>query len=218
MAGAAALRAVKTGTKATAKIGKVGSKAGKVGAKSAKAGAKGAKGAAGAAKALKYGAAAAVLGGGAMYVDKKLKDKSEAVQACTKVCLPEGYDEHVYGGKPASTLKYRTLESVKAQGAQVDDNQPFCTADLGDCGEFCMKKCDELNPLDVPGAELASAGASAVGGALKSVTSFAAGGIWSVIKMPVYIMSAVIGIVILVKIMGMMKKPPAMPAAPPRYY
>ena len=198
------------------KIGKKGTKKGaKIGQKGAKKGAKLAKSPAGK-KALKYGAAAAVLGGGAMYMDKKLKDKSEAIKGCVQVCLPEGYDEHVYGGKPKASLSYRTLASVNAKGAEVDEDQPFCNADIDDCGKFCEDKCEEANPLDVPGAEFAKAGAGAVGGALKGATSFAAKGIWSAIKMPVYIGCGVCLCMILVYFFMMMPK--RMPPPPPRYY
>ena len=212
--------AFKSGKKAGKKAVKVGKTGAKKGATLAKTGAK--KGAALAKsplgkKALKYGAAAAVVGGGALYMNKKLKDKSEAVQGCVKVCLPEGYDEVMYGGKPKSSLAYRTIESVKAKGAEVDADQPFCSADIPECGDFCTAKCEEINPLDIPGAELAKAGAGAVGGALKGVTSFAAKGIWAAIKLPVYIGCGVCLCVILMYVfMSMGKKP--MPPPPPRYY
>jgi hypothetical protein len=198
---------------------KVGKKAIKIGKKGAKKGAKLAKSPAGK-KALKYGAAAAALGGGAMYMNKKLKDKNEAVKDCVKVCLPDGYDEVVYGGKPKSTLAYRTIESVKAKGVEVDADQPFCSADVPECGDFCTTKCEEANPLDVPGAELAKAGAGAVAGAVKGATSFAAKGIWTMIKWPVYIGCGVCLCAILIYFFMMMSKKPrgAMPAAPPRYY
>ena len=198
---------------------KVGKRAIKIGKKGAKKGAKLAKSPAGK-KALKYGAAAAALGGGALYMNKKLKDKSEAVQGCVKVCLPEGYDEVVYGGKPKSSLAYRTIESVRAKGVDVDADQPFCSADVPECGDFCTSKCEELNPLDVPGGELVKAGASAVGGALKGATSFAAKGIWTAIKWPVYIGCGVCLCAILIYFFMMMSKKPraAMPMPPPRYY
>ena len=200
------IKITKKGAKKGAKLAK--SPAGKKGAKLAKSPA--------GKKALKYGAAAAVLGGGAMYMDKKLKDKSEAIKGCVQVCLPEGYDEHVYGGKPKASLSYRTLASVNAKGAEVDEDQPFCNADIDDCGKFCEDKCEEANPLDVPGAEFAKAGAGAVGGALKGATSFAAKGIWSAIKMPVYIGCGVCLCMILVYFFMMMPK--RMPPPPPRYY
>lgn len=198
---------------------KVGKRAIKIGKKGAKKGAKLAKSPAGK-KALKYGAAAAALGGGALYMNKKLKDKSEAVQGCVKVCLPEGYDEVVYGGKPKSSLAYRTIESVRAKGVDVDADQPFCSADVPECGDFCTSKCEELNPLDVPGGELVKAGASAVGGALKGATSFAAKGIWAAIKWPVYIGCGVCLCAILIYFFMMMPKKPraAMPMPPSRYY
>jgi len=201
------------------KIAKKGAKKGaKIAKKGAKKGAKLAKSPAGK-KALKYGAAAAVLGGGAMYMDKKLKDKSEAIKGCVQVCLPEGYDEHVYGGKPKASLSYRTLASVNAKGAEVDEDQPFCNAEIDDCGKFCEEKCEEANPLDIPGAELAKAGAGAVGGALKGATSFAAKGIWTMIKWPVYIGCGVCLCMILVYFFMMMpKKSGGMPPPPPRYY
>jgi len=173
-------------------------------------------------KAAKYGAAAAVVGGGAMYMNKKLKDKNEAVKGCVQVCLPDGYDEVVYGGKPTSSLKYRTLDSVKAKGADVDADQPFCTAGVENCGDFCTAKCEDANPLEVPGGELIKAGAGAVGGALKGATGFVAGGIWSAIKWPVYIGSGVCCCIILVYFLMMMpKKGPGAAAVappPPRYY
>lgn len=212
--------ALKSGRRVGKKAIKIGRKGAKKGKKFAKKGAKLAKSPAGK-KALKYGAAAAVLGGGAMYMNKKLKDKSEAVQDCVKVCLPEGYDEVVYGGKPKSSLTYRTIESAKAKGAEVDADQPFCSADVPECGDFCTAKCEEANPLDVPGAELAKAGASAVGGALKGATSFAAKGIWAAVKWPVYIGCGVCLCAILIYFLMMMsKKPRAGMAAPPppRYY
>jgi len=198
---------------------KVGKRAIKIGKKGAKKGAKLAKSPAGK-KALKYGAAAAALGGGALYMNKKLKDKSEAVQGCVKVCLPEGYDEVVYGGKPKSSLAYRTIESVRAKGVDVDADQPFCSADVPECGDFCTSKCEELNPLDVPGGELVKAGASAVGGALKGATSFAAKGIWAAIKWPVYIGCGLCLCAILIYFFMMMSKKPraAMPMPPSRYY
>src|SRR6056300_1832709 len=190
------------------KIAKKGAKKGaKIAKKGATKGAKLAKSPAGK-KALKYGAAAAVLGGGALYMNKKLEDKSEAVQGCVKVCLPDGYDEVVYGGKPKSSLTYRTLASVKAKGVDVDADQPFCSADIPECGDFCTSKCEELNPLDVPGGELVKAGASAVGGALKGATSFAAKGIWAAIKWPVYIGCGVCLCAILIYFFMMMPKKP----------
>ena len=225
-------RGIAKGLKASANMGKRSKSFGKVAMKSkkvakkgikiakkgAKKGAKLAKSPAGK-KALKYGAAAAVVGGGAMYMNKKLKDKSEAIKGCVQVCLPDGYDEHVYGGKPKASLSYRTLESVKAKGAEVDEDQPFCNAEIDDCGKFCEEKCEEANPLDIPGAELAKAGAGAVGGALKGATSFAAKGIWTMIKWPVYIGCGVCLCMILVYFFMMMpKKSGGMPPPPPRYY
>jgi len=233
----------KAGAKGASKISKVGGKIGKMSVKAGtkgkkvavKLGKKGAKSGkelggkalklakdnpAALKKAAKYGAAAAVVGGGAMYMNKKLKDKNEAVKGCVQVCLPEGYDEVVYGGKAKSSLQYRTLDSVKAKGADVDADQPFCSADVDDCGDFCTAKCEEANPLDIPGGELIKAGAGAVGGALKGATGFVAGGIWSAIKWPVYIGAGVCCCIILVYFFMMMPKKgaPAMAPPPPRYY
>lgn len=235
----------KAGAKGASKISKVGSKIGKMSVKAGtkgkkvavKLGKKGAKSGkelgekalklakdnpAALKKAAKYGAAAAVVGGGALYMNKKLKDKSAAVKGCVQVCLPEGYDEVVYGGKAKSSLQYRTLDSVKAKGADVDADQPFCSAGVDDCGEFCTTKCEEANPLDIPGGELVKAGAGAVGGALKGATGFVAGGIWSAIKWPVYIGAGVCCCIILVYFLMMMpKKGPGAAAVappPPRYY
>ena len=220
----AGARAGKVGAKAGSKSMKVGSKAAKSGAKSgakaaksgAKSGAKaaktGAKSGAKNAKLLKYAATAAVVGGGALYLDKKLKDQSQAIKDCVQVCLPEGYDGVAFGGKPASTLQYRTLDSLKAKGADVAPDQPLCTAEVGECGEFCTTKCKEANPLDVPGAGMAGAAIDAVKGA----TGFLGKGIWSAIKIPFMIMCALITLAIIAKI-AMSGKSAAVPP-PPRYY
>jgi hypothetical protein len=180
-------------------------------------------------KAAKYGAAAAVVGGGAMYMNKKLKDKNEAVKGCVQVCLPDGYDEVVYGGKPTSSLKYRTLDSVKAKGADVDADQPFCTAGVENCGDFCTAKCEDANPLEVPGGALISGAAGAAGSAAKGAAGllgkgagFIGKGVWAAIKWPVYIGSGVCCCIILVYFLMMMpKKGPGAAAVappPPRYY
>ncbi|QIG59743.1 hypothetical protein [Dishui Lake phycodnavirus 3] len=198
-AGDAGSAAAKSGAKSGAKA------AGDVGAEAAKAGAKNP-------KLLKYAATAAIVGGGALYLDKKLKDQSQAIKDCVQVCLPEGYDGVAFGGKPASTLQYRTLDSLKAKGADVSEDQPLCTADVGECGEFCSTKCKEANPLDVPGAGVAGAAVDAVKGA----TSFLGKGIWSAIKIPVMIMCALITIAIIAKIA--MSGKSAAPPPPPRYY
>lgn len=219
------MSAIGSVTKAGAKAGKVGAKAGaksmKVGSKVAKTGAKsGAKSAAKTtaktasknSKLLKYAAAAAIVGGGVLYLDKKLKNQSKAIKDCVQVCLPEGYDGVAFGGKPASTLQYRTLDSLKAKGADVSNEQPLCTEDVGDCGEFCSTECKKANPLDVPGASVAGAAVDAVKGA----TSFLGKGIWSMIKIPVMIMCALITIAIIAKIAMSGKSSTAPP--PPRYY
>lgn len=209
----AGAKAAKVGAKAGAKSMKVGGKVARKGAKSAKSGAKtAAKVAKKNPKLLKTAAAAAVVGGGALYLDKKLKDQSQAIKDCVQVCLPEGYDGVAFGGKPASTLQYRTIESLKAGGADVDEKQPLCTADVGECGEFCSTKCKEANPLDVPGAGVAGAAV----GAVKGAAGFLGKGIWSVIKIPVMIMCALITLAIIAKI-AMSGKRAAVPP-PPRYY
>ena len=178
-------------------------------------------------KAAKYGAAAAVVGGGAMYMNKKLKDKNEAVKGCVQVCLPDGYDEVVYGGKPTSSLKYRTLDSVKAKGADVDADQPFCTAGVENCGDFCTAKCEDANPLEVPGGALISGAAGAAGSAAKGAAGllgkgagFIGKGVWAAIKWPVIIGCSLSCCIILVYFLMMMPKkgPVAVAPPPPRYY
>lgn len=173
-------------------------------------------------KAMKYAAAATVLGGGAMYMNKKMKDKSEAVKGCVQVCLPEGYDEVVYGGKAKSTLQYRTLDSVKAKGAEVDADQPFCTEGVEDCGSFCEKKCEDLNPLDVPGAELVKGAASGAADLLGKGAGFIGKGVWNMVKWPVIIGCSFLCLVFVFYLFMMMPKKgaarPMMPPPPARYY
>jgi len=219
--------AIKLGKKAkSSKAGQKIATGAKKGASKAKAFAKSPAGK----KAAKYAAAATVLGGGAMYLNRKMADKNEAVKSCVQVCLPEGYDEVVYGGKAKSTMQYRTLESVKAKGADVDADQPFCTDGVEDCGSFCEKKCDEANPLDIPGSALISGAVDVAGDTAKGAANFlgkGAGflgkGIWTMIKWPVIICCSFLCLALVFYLMMMMPKSrgasaPTMPAPPARYY
>jgi len=119
------------------------------------AGAKGSKGVS------KTTVAAGLIAGGAVtagfYIDKELKDASEDIKDCVKICLPENWDEYIYGEnvkKPV--LVYRDIEDP-------GEDQPLCTKKIKDCGDFCKKKCTEIHKADFPGAGIIRGAGDAAG-------------------------------------------------------
>lgn len=118
-------------------------------------------------KALAGGAAA----GGLLYLDKKYKDAGEDIKDCMKLCLPTNWDEHDSGTLDASKLQYKVLEE------EIED-QPLCTAEISDCGEYCGEKCEEIHDYDLPGQNLAKNAANDVGDVAGGVAKGLFGGLF----------------------------------------
>jgi len=118
-------------------------------------------------KALAGGAAA----GGLLYLDKKYKDAGEDIKDCMKLCLPTNWDEHDSGTLDASKLQYKVLE-------EEDEDQPMCTAEIPECGEYCGEKCEEIHDYDLPGQNLAEDAANDLGDAAGGVTKGLFGGLF----------------------------------------
>ena len=211
-----AARLAKKGAKKGAKLAKKGAKKG---AKLAKKGAKkGAKFARRNKKLLKYAAVAGAIGGGALFLDKKYKERHKKVKECASICLPKNWDAFDQKKIKSTELQYKTLEEVKAAGAVAD--QPVCSKDIGGgrCESHCISKCEEITKLDL----------GTVGNAAKSVVNKATnvagrvaksgmnvagkilGPIWKKIKMPFMIILVLIILSVVMKFM-----PKGRPRAPP---
>ena len=173
-------------------------------------------------KLLKYAAIAGAIGGGALFLDKKYKDRDKKVKECASICLPKNWDAFDQKKIKSTELQYKTLEEVKAAGA-VDD-QPVCSKDIGGgkCESHCMTKCEEITKLDlgaplnaVTGAagKVAKAGLNVAGRAAKggmNVMGKILGPIWKKIKMPFMIILVLIILSVVMKFM-----PKGRPRAPP---
>lgn len=100
---------------------------------------------------------AGAVAGGLYYIDKELKDASEDIKDCMKICLPENWDEYIYGENvKKSALVYRDIEDP-------GEDQPLCTKKIKDCGDFCKKKCTEIHKADLPGAGIIRGAGDAAG-------------------------------------------------------
>ena len=162
-AAAAATQAAKKGAKKGADIA---TSAAKKGADAAASAAKKA------AKAASDNASTLIKGGlavgGALYLEDKFKDSKEDIKNCMKVCLPENWDDYMYGDLQKTDLKYRVLE-----GENADPNQPLCTKSIEDCANYCDDKCVELHEYEIPGSNLVDGAADAAtdtaGGVFKSL-------------------------------------------------
>ena len=109
-------------------------------------------------KALAGGAAA----GGLLYLDKKYKDADENIKDCMKLCLPTNWDEYDSGTLDQSKLQYKVLEE------EIED-QPMCTANISNCGEYCGEKCEEIHDYDLPGQNLTKNLANDIGEGVSGV-------------------------------------------------
>lgn len=118
-------------------------------------------------KALAGGAAA----GGLLYLDKKYRDADEDIKDCMKLCLPTNWDEYDSGTLDASKLQYKVLE-------EEDEDQPMCTAEIPECGEYCGEKCEEIHDYDLPGQNLAKNAANDVGDAAGGIFKGLFGGLF----------------------------------------
>ena len=116
--------------------------------------------------------AGGLVAGGVLYLDDKYKQEKEAVKDCMKVCLPDNWDDHAYGDLEKSELKYKELSEVGT------DEQPLCTAEIEDCGEYCGDKCKEIHDFDAPGSDLAEGLAGDLGEGLGGVFKSIFGGLF----------------------------------------
>ena len=169
-------------------------------------------------KLLKYAALAGAIGGGALFLDKKYKERDKKVKECASICLPKNWDAFDQKKIKSTELQYKTLEEVKAAGAVAD--QPVCSKDIGGgrCESHCISKCEEITKLDL----------GTVGNAAKSVVNKATnvagrvaksgmnvagkilGPIWKKIKIPFMIILVLIILSVVMKFM-----PKGRPRAPP---
>lgn len=99
-----------------------------------------------------------------MWVDDKFKDAKEDMKDCMAVCVPENWHEYENGNLTKSELKYSTINNVEERGLAPIPNQPYCTARINNCGEFCEKECREETEVDLPGTNILTGGARAGGG------------------------------------------------------
>ena len=118
-------------------------------------------------KALAGGAAA----GGLLYLDKKYKDADEDIKDCMKLCLPTNWDEYDSGTLDPSKLQYKVLE-------EEDEDQPMCTAEIPECGEYCGEKCEEIHNYDLPGQNLVKNAAEDAGDAAGGIFKGLFGGLF----------------------------------------
>ena len=66
-----------------------------------------------------------------------------------KVCLPDNWDDYVYGENiEKSELKYKEIDEDMGE-------QPLCNERIKDCADFCEDKCTELHEADLPGGGIA---------------------------------------------------------------
>jgi hypothetical protein len=116
--------------------------------------------------------AGGLAAGGIYYLDQQYKEEKEAVKDCMKVCLPDNWDDHAYGDLEKSELKYKELSDVGT------DEQPLCTAEIEDCGQYCGDKCKEIHDFDAPGSGLAEGLAGDLGEGLGGVFKSIFGGLF----------------------------------------
>jgi hypothetical protein len=98
---------------------------------------------------LTLAAGAAALGA-AYYIDNKYDKADEKFKDCMIGCLPHNWDEYDQGSLDKSELKYSTVESLDEYGVTPIDNQPYCTSQMNDCGEYCEKRCESESEVDLP--------------------------------------------------------------------
>lgn len=86
-----------------------------------------------------------VIGGaliGAAYYIKKKKDAEEKIKKCIDICEPDNWDSHANGSLEKSKLNYSEIKSTR--------DQPICTVEIDDCGEYCKSKCTEEHDYELP--------------------------------------------------------------------
>jgi len=118
-----------------------------------------------------------LVGAGAgllMWIDKKFEDREEEYKNCMAGCLPHNWDEYEYGNLEKSDLQYSTPETLEEYQITPIDGQPYCKAEMDDCGKFCDKRCEEESenvriPLIDPLRDLSREGAEGLGDILKAL-------------------------------------------------
>jgi len=94
---------------------------------------------------------AGALVGMALYIDNKYAEAEEEYKDCMAGCLPHNWDEYENGSLQKSDLNYSTLSSLQDYGVTPIANQPYCSKNIDNCGDYCNKKCDEETDVDIPG-------------------------------------------------------------------
>tara|TARA_B100001758_G_scaffold243897_1_gene254390 strand:+ start:21179 stop:21952 length:774 start_codon:yes stop_codon:yes gene_type:complete len=94
---------------------------------------------------------AGALVGMALYIDNKYAEAEEEYKDCMAGCLPHNWDEYENGSLQKSDLNYSTVSSLQDYGVTPIANQPYCSKNIDNCGDYCNKKCDEETDVDIPG-------------------------------------------------------------------
>lgn len=125
-------------------------------------------------KSIRLGATFGAGYGLLMWIDKKFKDREEEYKNCMAGCLPHNWDEYEYGNLEKSDLQYSTPETLEEYQITPIDGQPYCKAEMDDCGEFCDQRCEEESedvriPLIDPLLDLSREGAEGLGDILNAL-------------------------------------------------
>ncbi len=148
-----------------------------------------------AANATRLIAVGAVVGTG-VWLENKFRKEDQKIKDCIKICLPENWDEHKFGGLKRKDLKYRELDDV-------GDN-PMCSDAIKDCGDYCSSKCKDLHKTDIPGTNLVNRVFEDAGKGLKNLLN-ALGLDSNIGKIISGVSIAGIVVVIVMKILPMMR-------------
>lgn len=125
-------------------------------------------------KSIRLGAVFGAGYGLLMWIDDKFKDREEEYKNCMAGCLPHNWDEYEYGNLEKSDLQYSTPETLKEYQITPIDGQPYCKAEMDDCGEFCDQRCEEESedvriPLIDPLRDVTREGAEGLGDILNAL-------------------------------------------------
>jgi hypothetical protein len=125
-------------------------------------------------KSIRLGAMVGAGYGLLMWIDDKFKDREEEYKNCMAGCLPHNWDEYEYGNLEKSDLQFSTPETLKEYQITPIDGQPYCKAEMDDCGEFCDQRCEEESedvriPLIDPLRDVTREGAEGLGDILNAL-------------------------------------------------
>lgn len=110
---------------------------------------------------------------GLKYIDRREqraldRERENNVRECISVCLPNGWDEYEEGGsEDKDLLEYKSREDFEyllGDDVHPDDainweEQPLCSENDGDCGDFCTTKCEEKFPPTTTECSITNPGA-----------------------------------------------------------